>query len=66
MLCTPVKRRRGAFLFTIMVRWRPKMLSPRAAAGAWSRIHFGQLMYRFDLNQPPAEPEPRIISKKSV
>jgi hypothetical protein len=30
------------------------------------RIHFGQLMYRFDLNQPPAEPEPRIISKKSV
>jgi hypothetical protein len=29
------------------------------------RIHFGQLMYRFDLNQPPAEPEPRIISKKS-
>jgi pSer/pThr/pTyr-binding forkhead associated (FHA) protein len=30
------------------------------------RIHFGQLMYRFDLNQPPAEPEPKIISKKSV
>lgn len=29
-------------------------------------IHFGQLMYRFDLNQPPAEPEPKIISKKSV
>ena len=30
------------------------------------RIHLGQLMYRFDLNQPPAEPEPKIISKKSV
>ena len=30
------------------------------------RIHFGQLMYRFDLNQPPAEPEPKIISKKSA
>ena len=29
------------------------------------RIHFGQLMYRFDLNQPPAEPEPKVISKKS-
>jgi hypothetical protein len=28
------------------------------------RIHFGQLMYRFDLNQPPAQPEPKIISKK--
>jgi len=30
------------------------------------RIHFGQLMYRFDLKQPPVEPEPKIISKKSV
>jgi hypothetical protein len=30
------------------------------------RIHFGQLMYRFDLNKPPAEAEPKIISKKSV
>lgn len=30
------------------------------------RIHFGQLMYRFDLNQPPAEREPKVISKKSV
>jgi hypothetical protein len=29
------------------------------------RIHFGQLMYRFDLNQPPAELEPQIVSKKS-
>ncbi len=29
------------------------------------RIHFGQLMYRFDLNQPPAEFEPKVISKKS-
>ena len=30
------------------------------------RIHFGQLMYRFDLNQPPAEPDPKIISKKTA
>ena len=26
------------------------------------RIHLGQLLYRFDLKQPPAQPEPRIIS----
>jgi predicted component of type VI protein secretion system len=30
------------------------------------RIHLGQLLYRFDLNQPPAESEPKVISKKSV
>jgi hypothetical protein len=30
------------------------------------RIHFGQLMYRFDLNRPPAESEPKVISKKSA
>jgi hypothetical protein len=30
------------------------------------RIHFGQLMYRFDLYRPPAELEPKIISKKSA
>ena len=29
------------------------------------RIHFGQLMYRFDLSQPPAEPEPKVVSKRS-
>ena len=29
------------------------------------RINFGQLMYRFDLNQPPAESEPKVFSKKS-
>lgn len=28
------------------------------------RIHFGQLAYRFDLNQPPAESEPKIVTKK--
>ncbi|HJR80475.1 MAG TPA: FHA domain-containing protein [Anaerolineales bacterium] len=28
-------------------------------------IHFGQLLYRFDLHQPPAAPEPKI-SKKSA
>ncbi|MBN2116682.1 MAG: FHA domain-containing protein [Anaerolineales bacterium] len=30
------------------------------------RIHFGQLLYRFDLNQPAAEPELKIISKRSA
>ena len=30
------------------------------------RINFGQLTYRFDLNQPPPESEPKIISKKSA
>ena len=28
------------------------------------RIHFGQLLYRFDLKQPPAESEPKVISRK--
>ena len=28
------------------------------------RIHFGQLVYRFDLSRPPAESEPKIITKK--
>jgi len=28
------------------------------------RIHFGQFQYRFDLSQPPAESEPKVISKK--
>ena len=28
------------------------------------RIHFGQMHYRFDLSQPPAESEPKVISKK--
>jgi len=28
------------------------------------RIHFGQLTYRFDLSQPPAESEPKIVTKK--
>ncbi|RPI93007.1 MAG: FHA domain-containing protein [Chloroflexi bacterium] len=30
------------------------------------RIHFGQLMYRFDLNHPAAVSEPQVISKKSI
>ena len=30
------------------------------------RVHFGQLLYRFDLNQPPAEPEPKVVLKKSA
>ena len=28
------------------------------------RIHFGLMQYRFDLSQPPAESEPKVISKK--
>lgn len=28
------------------------------------RIHFGQLTYRFDLSQPPAATEPKIITKR--
>jgi hypothetical protein len=27
------------------------------------RIHFGQMVYRFDLNQPPAEAEPQVVKK---
>jgi len=27
------------------------------------RIHFGQMVYRFDLNQAPAESEPKVIRK---
>lgn len=30
------------------------------------RIHFGQLLYRFELNQPEAVPEPQIIAKKTT
>jgi hypothetical protein len=30
------------------------------------QIHFGQLMYRFELKQPPVEPEPKITLKKSA
>lgn len=28
------------------------------------RVHFGQLSYRFDLNQPQTESEPKVISQK--
>ncbi|HLA07292.1 MAG TPA: FHA domain-containing protein, partial [Anaerolineales bacterium] len=28
------------------------------------RIHFGMMVYRFDLNQPPAESEPKVFSTK--
>jgi len=27
------------------------------------RIHFGQIVYRFDLSQPPAESEPKVVSQ---
>lgn len=29
------------------------------------RIHFGKMVYRFNLSQPPAESEPKVIKKKS-
>ncbi|MBI4760942.1 MAG: FHA domain-containing protein [Chloroflexota bacterium] len=29
------------------------------------RIHFGMMYYRFDLSQPPAESEPKVISKNN-
>lgn len=28
------------------------------------RIHFGQMIYRFDLSQPPAASEPKVVSQK--
>ena len=28
------------------------------------RVHFGQMVYRFDLSQPPAESEPKVFSQK--
>jgi pSer/pThr/pTyr-binding forkhead associated (FHA) protein len=28
------------------------------------RVHFGQMAYRFDLSQPPAESEPKVTAKK--
>jgi hypothetical protein len=28
------------------------------------RVHFGQMVYRFDLSQPPAESEPKVVAKK--
>jgi hypothetical protein len=28
------------------------------------RIHFGQMAYRFDLSQPPAETAPKVVTKK--
>ena len=30
------------------------------------RIHFGQLVYRFDLSRPPAESEPKVIARKQA
>lgn len=30
------------------------------------QIHFGQLVYRFDLSRPPAALEPKVIAKKQV
>ena len=30
------------------------------------RIHFGQLIYRFDLSRPPVGVEPKVIAKKQI
>jgi len=29
------------------------------------RIHFGQMVYRFDLSRPPAESEPKVLSRNN-
>ena len=47
------------------VNYEPVMREGRRLAHG-DRIHFGQLMYRFDLNRPPAESEPKVIAKKQV
>ena len=67
-------KRNGAGIFHIYdhgsiagtwVNYEPVTREGRLLAHG-DRIHFGQLMYRFDLNQPPPESEPKIISKKSA
>jgi predicted component of type VI protein secretion system len=47
------------------VNYEPVMHEGRRLAHG-DRIHFGQLVYRFDLSRPPAESEPRVISKKQA
>ena len=47
------------------VNYEPVMREGRQLAHG-DRIHFGQLVYRFDLSRPPAMPEPKVIAKKQV
>ena len=47
------------------VNYEPVLREGRRLAHG-DRINFGQLVYRFDLSQPPAESEPKVVSKKSI
>jgi hypothetical protein len=47
------------------VNYEPVMREGRRLSHG-DRIHFGQLVYRFDLSRPPAEAEPKVIAKKQV
>ena len=47
------------------VNYEPVMREGRRLAHG-DRIHFGQLVYRFDLSQPPVVSEPKVIAKKQV
>ena len=47
------------------VNYEPVMREGRRLAHG-DRIHFGQLVYRFDLSRPPAESEPKVIAKRQV
>lgn len=47
------------------VNYEPILREGRRLAHG-DRIHFGQLVYRFDLSQPPAQSEPKVILKKQI
>lgn len=47
------------------VNYEPVLREGRRLAHG-DRIHFGQLVYRFDLSRPPAESEPKVIAKKQT
>ena len=47
------------------VNYEPVMREGRRLAHG-DRIHFGQLIYRFDLSRPPAESEPKVTAKRQV
>ena len=47
------------------VNYEPVMRDGRRLTHG-DRIHFGQLVYRFDLSRPPVAPEPKVIAKKQV
>src|ERR1700752_12437 len=47
------------------VNYEPVLREGRRLAHG-DRIHFGQLIYRFDLSRPPAESEPKVIAKKQA